>query len=293
LSIPTTGNTAKTKKLTFITDENRIIFHFYDDDISEIGILKRNYGYADLEIKINYEKAEKIEKESMQFLGKQVKIEINSKVVYEGILYSILRGGIVLSFDTYDEAINFSMLINKKPNYVINSAAKMESLKPKKCKINEKAEKDYMAAKQYEINRDYESAKTYLKSAIDSASECPNLYYELGAIYFLEGDKEKALHYISEAKNRIEIEELKEYPGVFASLGHIYTDKGAFKSAITLYKFYLSYVNNNRLRLKLAELYENIGMTQDAIEEYTTLSKSNEDYYSNIGGKKIKSLIIK
>lgn len=138
---------------------------------------------------------------------------------------------------------------------------------------------------------DFERAEEFIKKAIESDPMEPEYHQYLGVIYYRRGNKKLALEEALTAEKLSSKENLKQHPGIYLSIAELYESFNEYDKAIEYlntvlsdHKYYLP------AHSQLAEVYERAGRYGLAIQEFSFLSKSNDERARQEGLEGIRRL---
>lgn len=259
------------------------------EEIEKIGIIESLVD-TKVEITIASKYNSKLKKLTQENIGRKLNIIMGNNVLYSGTIYEPLKNGIVsLSCSSEQEVRSIIQKIGRVPDYHLKPTK--EELEYAKTYTDPANNPWAIKSMDAELKGDYVKAEEYAKKAIESNPNEPLHYAGLGAIYYIQGKRKLALEQYQKAKKRIREHDIYKYPGIYLSLGELYAESGMYDNAVRSFQDLLSAdFTNLKAHSGLAKVYEDIGKVELAIEEYSILLKSEDEYFIKWGAEGIERL---
>lgn len=261
-------------------------------DIEKVGIDSREQHSFSVAISLVPEKFAELEKFTRENARKKVIVKTGSDILSKGVIQEPIVGGAFnIHVDSEDKALNIikKMGMDKPDYYLKPTAAELESAKRDRKKYNLPWAKQAMDAT---ANRDYAKAAEYVQKAIATNPKEPFLYQISSQIYYEQNKKNLALKQLFKAKEMIKDEDICKYRGIYIGLAELYSELKSYDKSISTYQILTTSKCDlySFHHIKIANIYEKIGNTDLALQEYTLLSKSEDRKTSEIGFSGIERL---
>ena len=261
-------------------------------DIEKVGIDSREQHSFSVAISLVSEKFAELEKFTRENARKKVIVKTGSDILSKSVIQEPIVGGAFnIHVDSEDKALNIikKMGMDKPDYYLKPTAEELESARwLKKISDNPWSEKIVKAIG----HEDYRNAEKYTRKAIESDPKEPTYYAQLGNIYNMQNKKNLALEQYLKAMSLIKKEDICKHPGFYSGLASLYSDCENYPKAIATYQILISSKcwRQNYYRIELAKIYDKIGNTDLALQEYTIVSKVDDKKTSEIGFSGIERL---
>ncbi|MFH1982259.1 MAG: tetratricopeptide repeat protein [Pseudomonadota bacterium] len=271
-----------------ITNGNSNPFKLNINEIVQIVINERTHSDVGVELELPAKYRKPLYDITANNIGEKMKLRVGPDIVYFGLIMEPLENGIlVMNHSSMEEALQTI----RKLGIEIDSDTELTNTNKKDLYRRPAQNENYEKAIQALTDGDYGKAERLVLKAIDSDPNEPSFYGLLSTIYYIKGDYKLALVQCLKWEDSIKSKDISEFPGVFQSLGDLYTKKGDYTKAEAAYIKYLS-VNNNNLKIHygLAITYEKSKQYELSMQQFTFLANSNDQYFIQIGLEGINRL---
>jgi len=239
----------------------------------------------------HHELLEKLTKEN---IGQKMVIRTENETVFSGtIMEGISMGKLGFSCRSVEEAEAVFNKMGREPDYHLKlTPEELEAgkgyMEPYHKNPWAKKAFDLLGRKQYP---DYDKAEGFAKKAIESDPNEGEYHFLLGLIYYQQGRKRLALEEYLTGERLSSEGYLSRSPGRYLDIAGLYAELEKYDKATEYLNRILTNNKENLLaRSRLAEVYEKMGKYNLAIEEYSLLSKSDDETFRKFGMEGIERL---
>lgn len=221
-------------------------------------------------------------------IGKKLKIRVGDNTVYYGLIMEPLENAtLVMNHPSMEEALRSIRNLGIE----VDLDTKNENVYTNDSYRSKPQNDNYGKAIQALSDGDYIAAEKFALNGIESDPNDPSYYGLLSTVYYIKKDYKVALAICLKWEESIKNKDISEFPGVYQSLGDLYTIEGDYSKAELAYKKYLT-VNNSNLKIHhgLAIVYEKSKQYELSKQQYQFLANSNDQYFGKIGLEGINRL---